>query len=307
MGKIPCRLCGSCGRYSDLSVQVCRCGADLAKVPGRLVDEPIPPERCSEIDRSLPVFVQKCSACGAENFTTDPARPVRTCYNCHKTRVALVSPSPYETENVPLDSQNQQPPQIALHPLLPSLSLERETVSAENDNEDSGSAAHWRSILESARSSAPGPVSSAPADEYGNDEETDSWRSLLGGSTHPAPEPAPAVVPAQPLAGHRLILTAIRYGPLSVTLQAGQKGLPFLLGRSAECGEFLSQDPRVSNEHCYLTFQSGSWVVIDNHSANGTAVNRQFLEFNGQRILQDGDELTLGHHPDSMAFRVNIR
>lgn len=109
MGKIPCRLCGSCGRYNDLSVQTCQCGADLANVPGRLVDEPIPPEQWGEIDRSLPVFVQKCSACGAENFTTDPARPIRSCYNCHKARVALVVPIPYEAEQAPPDSREQPP------------------------------------------------------------------------------------------------------------------------------------------------------------------------------------------------------
>lgn len=309
MEKIPCRLCGNCGRYSGLSVQVCRCGADLAKVPGRLVDEPIPPERCGEIDRSLPVFVQKCPACGEENFTADPAHPVRLCYKCHKARVALITPSPYETEEAPPDSQTGQPTQTALYPDSPSPASETASASAEENDED-GDAAHWRTVLEGVRSSVPGAVSSAPADEYGDDEDDDevsSWSSLLGGSAHPAPGPAPAAALAQPFAGRQLTLTAIRYGPLSVTLQAGQKGLPFLLGRSAGCGEFLSQDLRVSNEHCYLTFQNGSWIVIDNHSANGTAVNQQFLDFNGQRVLQDGDELTLGHHPDSMAFRVSIR
>ena len=98
MGKIPCRRCGSCGLYNDLSVDICECGADLTRVPGLLVDERIPPDQYGEIDPSLPVFVQKCSACGAENFTADKSRPVRVCYNCHKARVASVVPAPYEAE-----------------------------------------------------------------------------------------------------------------------------------------------------------------------------------------------------------------
>lgn len=291
MGKIPCRLCGSCGRYNDLSVQTCQCGADLANVPGRLVDEPIPPEQWGEINRSLPVFVQKCSACGAENFTTDPARPTRSCYNCHKARVALVVPIPYEAEQAPPDSREQHPLEAAPQPLPPA------TETAPDPGKDAGSGP-WRSILESVQSCVPDSAPPVPGVESDDEDGEDavSWDSLLGGGA----------CPAQPPVGSRLTLTAIRYGPLSLTLQAGQEGLPFLLGRSAGCGEFLSQDLRVSNEHCYLTVQDGSWVVIDNHSANGTAVNRQFLDFNGQRILQDGDELTLGHHPDSMAFRVSI-
>ena len=95
MGKIPCKVCGQCGLYNDMSVTVCECGANLTGVPGLLVDEQIPPDRYGEINKLLPVFVQKCSACGAENFITDPSQPVRICYNCNKARVASVNPVPY--------------------------------------------------------------------------------------------------------------------------------------------------------------------------------------------------------------------
>ena len=39
----------------------------------------------------------------------------------------------------------------------------------------------------------------------------------------------------------------------------------------------------------------------------GTAVNRRFLDPGGEQVLRDGDELTLGHHAASMAFRVQIQ
>ena len=279
MGKIPCRRCGSCGLYHDLSVDTCRCGADLTRVPGLLVDEQIPPDRYGEINRSLPVFVQKCSNCGAENFTADQSRPVRVCYNCHKARVASVVPVPYGAGPAeaapPAEEAPETPPQTVFHLAAPPQG------TADDDDDDEDDVTIWQDILGGIRSAA--------------------------GSAVPSPEFSPAPAAPRSAAGQELTLTAIRYGKLSFTLRAGQAGLPFLLGRSAGYGDFLSQDIRVSNEHCYLTFQDGAWVVIDNHSTNGTAVNKRFLDINGRQALHDGDELMLGHHPDSMAFRIAIR
>lgn len=79
-----------------------------------------------------------------------------------------------------------------------------------------------------------------------------------------------------------------------------------MLGRSAGQGNFLAQDGRVSNEHCLLIYRDGSWFVRDNHSSNGTAVNSRDIGLNGECVLNSGDELKLGHHPDSMAFRVTL-
>lgn len=80
-----------------------------------------------------------------------------------------------------------------------------------------------------------------------------------------------------------------------------------MLGRSANQGAFLSQDGRVGNEHCYLFFRNGNWFVRDNNSKNGTAVNSRDIGLNGECMLSDGDELKLGHHPDSVAFRISIK
>lgn len=314
MGKIPCRLCGSCGLYNDLSVDTCECGADLTRVPGRLVDEQIPPDQYGEIDKLLPVFVQKCSACGAENFTADQARPVRICYNCHKARVASVVPVPYEMEGEAPAAPAEKAPKMPSQPVF-QLTAPPQGVAADDDEEDDDDdVACWQGLLGGIRSAvgsaAPSPQApSAPAsqppvqeEEDDEDEEgTVAWGSLLGAGPHSEP------ATPRPAGGQELTLTAIRYGRLSFTLRAGQGGLPFLLGRSAGYGDFLSQDGRVSNEHCYLAFQGGAWVVIDNHSTNGTAVNKRFLDINGQQTLHDGDELMLGHHPDSMAFRITIR
>lgn len=261
MRSIPCRICNQCGLHHDISVKICGCGADLMGIPVLLVKEEIPPERRGMIREELPVYVQKCSACGAQNFTVDPGKPARICCNCHKSRIAMVTPVLFKDE--PEDGVNQPE--------------------------------------EAARASA-------EADEFKDtdDDEADDvfqWQSILDG-IQSAERSVEAPVEAKE---KEFTLTAVRYGSMTLTLLPNQQDLPFLLGRSAGLKEFLSQDLRVGNEHCYLAYRNGDWFVIDNHSANGTAVNGQFLDINGECILRDGDELVLGHHPDSMAFRIGIR
>lgn len=102
-----------------------------------------------------------------------------------------------------------------------------------------------------------------------------------------------------------ITLTAINYGQLSFTVEA-KDGENYMLGRDAHHKEFLEQDVYVGNEHCYLYFENGVWHVQDNHSANGTFVNQRDLGFNGHTELHDGDTLRLGHHADSIAFRISI-
>lgn len=307
MGKIPCRLCGGCGLYNGAGVEICECGADLRDVPFLLVDEPIPPERYGEIDKSLPVYVQKCPVCGTENFTEDPDRRVKICCNCGKYRVASVKPVLFqkETEQTPPDRTEEEPAEgldaFEEPPEGPSSPLGKK-----EPEEEDGAVLRWLRVLEGVRKSVEGSLeagerpdeggSEASSDEGGADAAS-GWEALLGKKASPPPgEREPS-----------LTLTALRYGKMSLTLAAGQRGLPYVLGRSAGCGKFLSKDLRVSNEHCSLSFERGRWTVTDCRSTNGTAVNRQFLESGGNRTLQDGDELTLGHHPDSMAFRVTIR
>lgn len=104
-----------------------------------------------------------------------------------------------------------------------------------------------------------------------------------------------------------LTLTSIQYEGCTFTLKAAEAITPLMLGRSAYQAEFLSRDLRVGNEHCRIDYRDGNWYVADNHSANGTAINQKDLGLDGESILRDGDELMLGHHPDSMRFQVSIK
>ena len=98
--------------------------------------------------------------------------------------------------------------------------------------------------------------------------------------------------------------TAVRYGVYSFTLDKDQG--EYLLGVNHNHGEFLAIDPRVSRKHCCIYFKDGVWYVRDTDSSNGTAVNGRDIGINGVHPLNNGDLLKLGHHTDSMEFRVTV-
>ncbi len=320
MAKIPCKKCPKCGLYHDIAEVSCPCGADMSAVQAVAVEMDEALSHRGNLHENAVVYVQKCSACGAENFTADPAKRVKICYNCHKARVAMVKPVVYvSVEKVPeVEEEPRNAPEIRIAEVAP--------VTEEEAHE----ADSWKGILSGVQS-AVGATPAAPAAE--DDDEDDApagWGSLLGNAapTAPAPAPIPTPVPAAPrptpvptptpvprptpapvnpgLRGRTITFTALRYGSLTFTLRAGQSQLPLLLGRSAAYAEFLRQDIRVGNEHCYIDFRDGVWMVIDNHSTNGTAVNGAFLDYNGKQVLRDGDQLMLGHHGDSVLFQVSI-
>jgi pSer/pThr/pTyr-binding forkhead associated (FHA) protein len=132
-----------------------------------------------------------------------------------------------------------------------------------------------------------------------DDEDDADWTDILGSkSTRAKAEPTSKT--------KRITLTAIRYGRLSFTITA-RDNMPYMLGRAANQNVFLSQDGRVGNEHCYIFYRDGFWHVKDNHSANGTFVNSRDIGEDGEHVLGDSDTLKLGHHPDSMEFRITIQ
>lgn len=167
----------------------------------------------------------------------------------------------------------------------------------DDDDDDEEEVLHWANILDlpaeekTVRPAQPQAATAPP--------------SSAARSSPPQTAARPA--PANQLNGRTLVLTAQRYGSLTITLTYGMDNLPYLLGRSANHAQFFSKDPRVGNRHCELDFRNGNWYVREVKAQNGTAVNWAFLDIGGERMLHDGDELILGHHPDSMAFRITIR
>lgn len=323
MSRIPCKKCKSCGFYHDLSVMTCdECGTDLKNTPALLVEiDDIPGEKYGEIDENVTVFIQKCSACGALNFTSDKQSPVKVCHNCHKTRVAAIEPEEYtETaEKVSVEEEKVEDETVTdvTAPAGGNTGTAKVIFADDDDDDDDDDSAQWQGILGNIRKSVggaePQPARKTPPssvvdntdveaiddDDDDDDEGVSDWSSILGGK--PAPKKASVEHPKP-----AITLTAVRYGRLSFTIEA-KDNEEYMLGRSANQREFLQNDGRVGNEHCYIYFRNGTWYVKDNHSANGTAVNSRDLGLNGESRLNDGDELKLGHHSDSMAFRITIR
>lgn len=316
MSRIPCKKCKSCGVYHDLSILTCdECGADLKDIPALMVEtDDIPGNKYGEIDESITVFVQKCSACGALSFTADKQSPVKVCHNCHKTRIAAIEPEEYteaaekvSVEDEPVEDKNT----TSANAHVGGNTGTAKTIFDDDDDDDEG-VSYWSGVLGNISESIGGaelqparkaevlPIAENPVVTSDNDDEdVPDWSGILGG------EPAQKKVVVE-CPKPAITLTAVRHGRLSFTIEA-KDNEEYMLGRAANQSELLSNDGRVSNEHCCLSFKNGAWYVKDNHSSNGTAVNSRDLGLNGESRLNDGDELKLGHHSDSMAFRITIR
>lgn len=338
MHRVLCRQCPQCGLFNDFSVKECECGEYLYNVGVQFIDKhEVHPEQLGEIDISLKAYVQKCSACGALNYTDDPSHPVKVCYNCHKTRIATITPvecvendagkedtsTSKSSDSGVADSPNaqhggEQIPQKQLHHIDDDDdddTLDSQTsfwMNIKNGIRNASSGNAQLNICESVRNDTTRfAVERETIETQNNDDEDDDgdvdagdWSGILG-TTH-SQESTPMqkqYITTMPT-GKSITLTAIRYGRLSFTVKADQN--VYMLGRSAKQGDFLSQDGRVGNEHCYLLYKNGEWFVKDNNSSNGTAVNSRDIGLNGECMLSDGDELKLGHHRDSMAFRITI-
>lgn len=338
MNKIPCKKCPQCGFYNDFTIEECECGKKLIGIEAQLIDtDLIPPEQFGDIDTSLKVYVQKCSACGALNYTDNPANRVKVCYNCHKTRIAAIDPVEYVDDNcvedleadVPGDVVSDNGSSLNARQVKSQIVQDQPPYTMDDEDDEDDESAQWQGILGSIQKTvgvsvgpfptkAGHPVIQQPSevksvqplndldddDDEDDDDGAEDWSGILGIASKQKDTPSLKQQSTPASVKKDITLTAIRYGRLSFTVEAGTE--IYMLGRSANQGHFLSQDGRVGNEHCYLFYRDGAWFVRDNSSKNGTAVNSQDIGLNGERMLSDGDELKLGHHPDSIAFRISI-
>lgn len=336
MNRIPCKKCPQCGLYNDFTVEECECGKKLINIEAQFINVyELPSEECGEISAFLKVYVQKCSACGALNYTDDSSNPVKVCYNCHKTRIAAIAP----VECVEADSEDEKKgstpeaevknafnAQQTANQVTQDRSSYADGDDDDEDDDDDDNSVQWQNILGNIQKTVGGaPITKTSQshtqqepeakvirgpirfdnDDDDDDDEVGDWSGVLGTTAKTSATPTPKRQTCSTPTKKDITLTAIRFGRLSFTVEADQD--TYMLGRSANQGAFLSQDGRVGNEHCYLFFRNGNWFVRDNNSKNGTAVNLRDIGLNGECMLSDGDELKLGHHPDSVAFRISIK
>jgi len=116
MSKIPCRICPSCGMHHDLSVIKCdECGEDIMHSVVKLVEiDSIPAELFGQIDENLPVYVQKCPACGTLNYSLKN-EPCSVCYKCHKKRISSIEPVLFVNEESTQPLQNTDDVDEGIH------------------------------------------------------------------------------------------------------------------------------------------------------------------------------------------------
>jgi hypothetical protein len=305
---------------------ICVCGGELGNIPGELIDtSSLTVELIADIDEEIEVFVQKCSACGALNFSVSMEEPVKMCWNCHKARIATVAPVKYVSDE-PANNMGSIATGVLESAIeinnTNSFNLQSSKVSSymvndgDDDDDDDDGASPWMNLLGGIKSATGGLASEKceviapqPKDVVQvfkptvNDDDDDvvdagNWGSLLGGNMQIKTEPQ--VVTSK----NELTIIAVRYGQLSYTIK--KTDVPLLLGRDAKLKEFLVHDQRVSNEHLYIDYENNNWIVRDNNSSNGTAVNSKDIGYGGKKVLQNGDLLKLGHHLDSMEFKVLI-
>lgn len=342
MSRIPCKKCPQCGIYNDFTIEKCECGKDLSNIEAKFIDTAdIAPEEYGEIDTSRKVYVQKCSACGALNYTDALSNPLKRCYKCHKTRIAEIIPVEYrdgyckdEQNASALNDEAENGRENSAVEQTESKSVQEHPFQAtDGDDYDASkqcqdSLKNIRDIVNNAHLARTDQPQTQQAveqksaqtqnnfsvnsdDDDDNDDDDDDyvgkWPSIIEALGKKKTDSMPEYQYQASWASEKkdITLTAIQYGQLSFTVEAGSDR--YMLGRSANQGDFLSQDLRVGNEHCYLFFRNGAWFVRDNNSKNGTAVNSRNIGRNGECMLSDGDELKLGRSPDSAAFRISIR
>lgn len=322
MERVLCRKCPECGLFNDFTVEICGCGEELNGVRAQYIDvDELSGGQFGQINPSLKAYVQKCPACGALSYTDDPRRRVTQCYNCSRTRIASAEPVECVDEYTSgiqgtaasgsgksCDESSDDARRLK----------DMDAQSRQTNDDDDDESAQWQTILGNIQktvggasdtsSSEPGRQSASQAQGDYDDEddvEAGDWSQGFGADQRHKSAPKQGRQAAKAPAGKTITLTAVRYGSLSFTVEAGQT--IYMLGRSANQGDFLSRDGRVGNEHCYLFYRNGAWFVRDNNSKNGTAVNSEDIGLNGERMLADGDELLLGHSSDSPAFRITIK
>lgn len=330
MNRVPCKKCPQCGLLNDFTIEECECGKKLNNIGAQLINiDDLSPEQYGEIDVSLKVYMQKCSACGALNYTDNPSNPVKVCCNCHKTRIAAIVPVEYVdtdsgepedeivseidelsgSNNLNTHTDQRQTPQLKHSPTTDddddSIQLHRILGNIQKTVGSSLVTPQTKPSQQNMQQSVQNTIVIPTAfdNDDDDDDEVGDWPGILVNTVkqNTTTLKQRGVTPA---AKKDITLTAIRYGHLSFTVEAGPN--TYMLGRSANQGGFLSQDGRVGNEHCYIFYRNGNWYVKDNKSRNGTAVNSRDIGLNGECMLSDGDELKLGHHSDSVAFRISI-
>lgn len=77
-----------------------------------------------------------------------------------------------------------------------------------------------------------------------------------------------------------------------------------VIGRAPTSDILLSKDKLTSRRHAHVHYENENYLLIDEHSANGTFVNGKQIDEAEPHILHDGDQIGIGEH--ELIFRAPI-
>lgn len=69
-----------------------------------------------------------------------------------------------------------------------------------------------------------------------------------------------------------------------------------VIGRAPTSDILLSKDKLTSRRHANVRYENGKYLLLDEHSANGTFVNGEQIEEAVPYVLHDGDHVGIGEH-----------
>ncbi len=69
-----------------------------------------------------------------------------------------------------------------------------------------------------------------------------------------------------------------------------------VIGRAPTSDILLSKDKLTSRRHAHIRYENGRYLLLDEHSANGTFVNGEQIEEAVPYALHDGDHVGIGEH-----------
>jgi len=75
-----------------------------------------------------------------------------------------------------------------------------------------------------------------------------------------------------------------------------------VIGRAPTSDILLSKDKLTSRRHAHVRYENGRYLLLDEHSANGTFVNGEQIEEAVPYVLHDGDHVGIGEH--ELVFRT---
>jgi pSer/pThr/pTyr-binding forkhead associated (FHA) protein len=75
-----------------------------------------------------------------------------------------------------------------------------------------------------------------------------------------------------------------------------------VIGRAPTSDILLSKDKLTSRRHAHVRYETGKYILLDEHSANGTFVNGEQIEEAVPYVLHDGDHVGIGEH--ELVFRA---